>query len=436
MFVPANAAHSPETPSKPLGQLADEIATLAANVHAATCRWLVLVAEFDAREGWVGWKSCAHWVSWRCGLSPRSARDHVRVARWLVEKPLIRAAFGRGELSYSKVRALSKTEGVVREDELLTLALTATAAQLDRIVRGYCRVLALDSTRVHARRYLHMSTDEDGSVVLRGRLPAEDAAVLQKALDIARAELVERNPHEERVDSHAADTVDALTQLAESFLAADAPAERGGGERFQVVLHVDADSLAGDEAAARCETEDGNPISAETARRISCDASLVTMVERRGRPVSVGRKTRKIPAALQRALRSRDGGCRFPGCTAHHRVDAHHIRHWARGGRTDLENLVQLCRYHHRLIHEGGFGLERRGDSLVFTTPRGYPIPASPRLRGESCGVLGRDNRRSGVDPGPDTTLSGSMGDRYDLHMAVDAVWSWRAPPDRSMAEA
>jgi hypothetical protein len=357
----------------------------------------------------------------------------VRVARWLGEKPLIREAFARGELSYSKVRALTKTDGVVREDELLRLARTATAAQLDRIVRGYCRVLALDSKRVHERRYLRLSTDEDGSVVLRGRLPAEDAAVLRKAIEIARSDLVERDPREERVRGGGADAVDALTTIAGNFLSlGGAPSAAGGapgGDRFQVVVHVDADSLAEDEAAERCETEDGAPISAETARRVSCDAGIVALVERKGRPLRVGRRTRRIPPALRRALQSRDGGCRFPGCTARGGVDAHHIQHWARGGATDLENLVQICRYHHRLLHEGGFGLERRGDSLIFTTPQGYPIPAVPRTRGD-CAALAGGNRGRGVDPATETTMSDGAGDIYDLHMAVDMVWGWRAPPD------
>ena len=105
-------------------------------IHAATCRWLCLVAEYDAREGWAQWgcKSCAHWVAWQCAIAPGAAREHVRVARRLGELPLIRAAFAAGELSYSKVRALTRVENVEREQDLLELARHATASQLERLL--------------------------------------------------------------------------------------------------------------------------------------------------------------------------------------------------------------------------------------------------------------------------------------------------------------
>jgi hypothetical protein len=156
------------------------------------------------------------------------------------------------------------------------------------------------------------------------------------------------------------------------------------------------------------------------------------MVERNGQPLSVGRKTRTVPAAMRRALQARDGGCRFPGCTARQRIDGHHIQHWARGGRTELSNLVQLCRYHHRLVHEGGFGVERRGDSLVFTTPQGRPIPRNPRLRGGNCDELLRENVTAGIAIAADSCFSTGAGDIYDLRMAVDAVSRLRAPPRAS----
>src|SRR3954447_825298 len=124
---------SPVGRNKPLELLEREITELASHIHAATCRWFGLVAEFDRREGWAPWgcRSCSHWVSWRCGIAPVAAREHVRVARRLTELPLVRAAFGRGELSYSKVRALTRVDGIEREAELLELAQHATAAQLE-----------------------------------------------------------------------------------------------------------------------------------------------------------------------------------------------------------------------------------------------------------------------------------------------------------------
>jgi hypothetical protein len=159
-----------------------------------------------------------------------------------------------------------------------------------------------------------------------------------------------------------------------------------------MVVHVDAETLAGDEVRSCSELADGGQVLApETVRRLGCDAALVRIVERDGTPLSVGRRTRTIPPALRRALRARDHGCRFPGCTHERFLHAHHIHHWARGGATKLENLVQLCSYHHRLVHEGGFQVERTGGPGVrFRRPDGCVIPdvpASARPRGVRVSV-------------------------------------------------
>jgi hypothetical protein len=129
---------------------------------------------------------------------------------------------------------------------------------------------------------------------------------------------------------------DALLAVADSFLAGGL-GSRTGGDRHQVLVHVDLASLSGDDETGRCELDDAAPLASETARRLACDASVVRLLERDGRPLSVGRKTRSIPPALRRALHSRDGGCHFPGCGSRRLVDAHHIEHWARGGATDLD---------------------------------------------------------------------------------------------------
>src|SRR5918992_3287752 len=136
-----------------LEALERKITELASHISAATCRWLSLVAEYDRREGWAPWgcHSCAHWVSWRCGIGPEAAREHVRVANRLQELPLIRAAFGQGQLSYSKVRALTRVDNVEREQDLLDLARHATAAQLERLVRAYRGVLAAEQSAARER---------------------------------------------------------------------------------------------------------------------------------------------------------------------------------------------------------------------------------------------------------------------------------------------
>ncbi len=196
-----------------------------------------------------------------------------------------------------------------------------------------------------------------------------------------------------------------------------------GGERYQVVVHVDTAALR--DAEAGSQLADGTPLPAETARRLACDAAIVPLIERAGKPLSVGRKTRSVPPALRRALASRDRGCRFPGCTNHRTVDAHHIEHWAHGGATSLENLVQLCRHHHRLLHEGGYTVTKAGARFVFRRPDGRqirPIPRKPR----GCDRTLRETNRT-IDPEATVTLW--AGERFNLADNVDALLAF-APPE------
>jgi hypothetical protein len=415
--------------------LADEITTLAAHLSAATARWLGLIAEFDACEGWAatGCKSCAAWLSWSCGLAPLTAREHVRVARRLGELPLVAAAFGRGELSFSKVRALTRVEEVDDEAELVSLARHATAGQLERIVRGYRSVLAVeeDAERAYAQRSVSWSWEDDGTLVLRGRLPGEQGALLVAALEATRDTLGPPPPElaapgpADCPPTISARNADALLALAEISLAGHG---RGANaDRYMVVVHVDADALASppadaDPARSRCELDVGVPLPFAAARRLTCDASLVRIIERDGRPLSVGRRTRAIPPALHRALRARADGCAFPGCTQTRHLDVHHIRHWADGGRTDADNLVQLCRHHHRLLHEGGFSMRRSRTGAVFFAPDGRPLPTSPRPpRGDGAHLLAR-NRRAHVHVSAETPTSLGRGEHVDLGLAVDAL--------------
>ena len=307
-----------------------------------------------------------------------------------------------GRLSYSKVRALTRVEEVEREEDLLSLAEHATAAQLERLVRAYRGVVAVE--RSEPERWVAWSHDDDGSLLLRARLSADEGALVVAALEAAREAAWERvrtrqalprkRPSRRRTRPASARTLprkrrrrggealaDALVLMADTMLAAG-PAARTGGDRHQVVVHVDAAVLAGAPGAAGCcELADGTPLAPETARRLACDASIVALTERDGRTLDVGRKTRSIPPSLRRALAARDRGCRFPGCDRA-RVDAHHIQHWARGGDTSLDNLVHLCRHHHGLVHEGGFTVERRpGGKILFRRPDGRriaPCPAAP----------------------------------------------------------
>jgi hypothetical protein len=421
----------------PLERLESEICKLAAHISAATCRWLGMVAEFDRREGWAGWgcRSCAHWLNWRCGLAIRAGQEHVRVARSLEGLSHITAAFARGELSYSKVRALTRIATPESEEDLVTMAAHATAAHLEKLVRAYRRATRPDDLEEansrHAERHLTWHWDDDGSLVVQGRLSPEDGALVIKALeaaaDMRSAERMGGSPDssgsKEGADGWGARNADALVAMAETLLAAG-PTPQSGGDRYQVVVHADAETLGDDTpgVGGRCELDDGPTIAAETARRLICDASVVAMLESDGEPLNVGRKTRSIPPALRRALRSRDGGCRFPACTNRRFVDGHHVQHWAHGGETSLANLVELCRAHHRLVHEGGFGLERDADGgFTFRRPDGRFIPAAPPANVVCDGdeVVPR-NRHLGLNINERTGVPAWGGERLDYGLALD----------------
>ena len=424
MCSPVVKGYSPAVAST-LEDLEREICELAANIAGATCRWLELLAEFDDRRGWAEWgiTSCAHWLSWRCSLGLRAAREHVRVAHRLRELPLVRGAFSRGELSYCKVRALTRVATAATEAGLLEIARHATGAQLEKLVRGYASALSATrgaAQRAVEQRYLRWSWDDDGSLRLEARLPADDGAVVMKALNALEAPAAEE---EQSLESPvAARRADALAAMARSVFTAPASGP-AGGDSCELVVHVDAETLAADEIRERCQLEDGPTLAPETARRLGCDAGVVPIIERDGRPLTVGRRTRAIPPALRRALRSRDDGCRFPGCNHGRFMHAHHIQHWARGGPTTLENLVQLCSYHHRLVHEGGFQVESLGrGSVRFRRPDGRvvaPAPDCGRVRGPG---LGEQNRARGVAVDASSCRPLSAGDRLDYGLAVEVV--------------
>src|SRR5947209_16765973 len=380
-----------QTCSRDLDRLGDEIAELSAHLDAATARLLDLIREFDARGGWGnGFRSCAEWLSWRVGLDLGAARERVRVARALETLPLLAGALARGELSYAKVRALTRVATPETEERLLAVGRAGTACHVERIVRGWRRVDRIAEAREtalrHNSRALRVYQDEDGMVVIRGRLAPEAGAVLLQALAAARETLYQQKRQTfANLDDVSAETLpleqqqaDALALIAESALhhGIDPGAP---GERYQVVVHVDAPVLADPDQPGQSVLAEGVRVSAETSQRLACDASRVVMQHGvDGRIVEVSARTRTIPPALRRALHHRDRCCRFPGCGVRF-GQGHHIRHWAKGGPTTLSNLALLCRRHHRAVHEEGYQLTRQPDGeLEFRRPDGRILPGVP----------------------------------------------------------
>jgi Domain of unknown function (DUF222)/HNH endonuclease len=413
-------------------QLADEIGRLSSYLYAAEHRLLTLLREFDAGRGWegLGFPSCACWLNFACGMDRVTARERLRVAHALARLPKVDARFASGALSYSKVRAITRIATEENEEQLLAIAKHGTAHHVEQLVRKYRyakRVQDADRARAqHDSRHLSWFFDADGCLVVKGRLPPEQGALIVKALEMAMDADFAEQPEAKDVSAESsrepigARRADALARVAEGYMNAE-PVPNSTADRYQVVVHVSAKSSA-------AHIHDGPGVSAETAHRIACDSSIVAVKEDQdGEPLSVGRKTRSIPPAIRRALRERDGGCRFPGCTRHRYVDGHHIVHWADGGETSIDNLVLLCRHHHRLVHEGGFVCERPASGeVVFKDRRDMPLPTYGLLPTVDPDVLDAWLDKQLFEPGIDTESCGAVwyaGDRMNWDLAVGGLF-------------
>ena len=347
--------------------LGDEIARLAARVNVVNHQLLAHIRRFDESEAWFrqGAMSCAHWLTWRIGLDQGAAREKVRVARALGSLPLIDAAFAAGRLSYSKVRAITRVATPENEQNMLDVSLAATGAQLERICRGI-RTATEPEKEMATERQVRARVLGSGLVKLELVVSADEADLVIQAIERARDVITPPKPavvdgatdHTKPPAALRPSAADALIHIASAVL------EGGGGDldapapdRCQVVIHVDR-TLTAPDATLSARLEDGTPVSAETLRRVCCDGGVVAaMVDQQGAILDVGRRTRAIPTAIRRALWIRDQGCRFPGCMNQRYVHGHHVQHWLHGGPTSLDNLVLLCSFHHRLLHEAGFAV-------------------------------------------------------------------------------
>jgi len=416
-----------------LEALGDRIATLAAHLSAATWQLLVMLREFDERGGWpASFRSCAHWLSWRTGIAPGAAREKLRVAHALKDLPLLSEELSRGRLSYSAARALTRIARPENEEALVSFARHATAAQLERMVSGWRQVDGVEEEERleqerHQRRELWIELRQDGSYAVEGRLDPEVGALLVKALEAAEEV---RYPERSGRGSvpRAARWADALGTVAEAALAGGmVPGQ--AGDRYQVVLHVGPEALRAEPPGVlppESRLERGPRVSAETARRLSCDAGRVAVAEDgAGSVLDVGRKTRTIPTALRRALERRDGGCRFPACTNRF-CDAHHVVHWADGGVTSLSNTVLLCRTHHRAVHEDGLHLEMGPEGQVrIGLPDGTwldEVPPPAAVEEDPAARIGRSNAALGLEIDAWTATTLWRGDRLDRGWAVYAL--------------
>lgn len=466
--------------------LAEHICSFASRISAATCLFLLAIAEYDRRRAWAAWecRSMVDWLSWHCRTSRVTAAQYCRTAAALPGLPVIRDRFLRGLLSYSQVRALVKVATPANEEMLVDWAACMTANQLERVTATYqrCRAAAEETARERdRRRTLSWGYEEDGSVAGVFRLPPEQAAVLIRAVSerVVPVDPDAPDASEEAsvVDPAGARRADALIEIAAADLdRRGADEHTDAGDRYLVAIVADESVLRGEEPdherthrqspaseiieaevidpsgavpdeprqapgdrgarleegeaegleGARCQLLDGPGLAPSTIEQMLCDQPTVKVtVNGRGEVLDVGRRTRRISRPLRRALALRDGGCRFPGCGAKS-VQAHHVRHWIDGGHTRLDNLVSLCSRHHHRHHEGGFQIQPHPDgSFVFTLADGRRLRSVPPSRPlPPGGGLALPPAASDRSRWDGTTLS-----RWVLGAMLDALLGADSPP-------
>ncbi len=358
------------------------ILALCTRINAETYELLAMIREFDQRGGFLKWgfDGTARWLAWRCDLSLATAREKVRVAQSLAHLPLVSAAFSTGELSYSKVRSLTRVADRSNEEKLVAFALRNTAMH----VAERCRELRMGvpqsaslAERAFANRSLRIHRNSERatmSVVID--LPLEAGELIEKALDKARDDECLEIP--DLVDtSWSTRQADAFVTMLKEYLAGEGNG-KGDPNNYLVNIHVDQSALAGGVGRSS--------VPIETVKRLCCDGKAVVMTETEdGEPLSIGRKSRIVPLGIERAVRARDKQCcRFPGCTNRRFLHSHHIDHWAGGGETRVDKLITLCTKHHTLVHEGGFRIQKNfEDEWTFYRPDGIAVP--------SCGYFALD---------------------------------------------
>jgi len=365
-----------------IDELDAEIRGLVRQMNVECYQMLVLVRELDDRFGYKKWgyKTCAEWLAWRSDIGLSAAREKVRTAHALRSLPAISAAFAEGRLTYTKVRALTRVADPSQEDLLLAYALETCAENVEercRQMRNVAPESAQQAQRAWANRSLTLWRDERRGVMrLTVEVPIEDGELVARALDcaVAAGEVTTyvdpRVAPESKSTTWRAQQADALVAVMRSYLDGGHGEEgASSADRYQVVVHADAKALRGGTGCS--------DLPLGTVQRLLCDCSFVTVFEdANGQPLDVGRKQRTLSTSLRRALYARDRQCTFPGCHRKHWLDGHHLKHWIHGGETNLDNVRMLCKYHHRLLHEGGFSIVKEADeSLRFVTADGRTIP-------------------------------------------------------------
>jgi hypothetical protein len=427
--------------------IATRLKSLSRDIAGNTADQLELLVRFDELEGWraSGSRHCVAWMNLELGISIKLGWEYLRVGRRLRSLPILRAQFRSGSLTWSKVRLISRVATEETEGLLVHAALDASVSDLERLCNEYRwnndEIQDEDdpadgeSARAFMQfqaRSLTWNKSSNGNTDIRLSLPAELAAAFLASVEQSLGLLEDTNGPEyvvvesdttintdnpenpatgKTIYTMAQKRADAAVLMAETSLQS-AGREMATADRYQVIVTVDAselrnqlpsdDGTTGDNQSripGKRPCVDGtSPVARETARRIACDCSTSTITLSEGEPIDIGRKSRVWPAAMTRAIKARDQHCQMPGCTQTRNLQIHHIRHWADGGSTGVDNGVCLCSGCHVLVHEGGYRIERvdgHADRLDEQFHRQQPSHHEAAARITDSERLLRDSRKS-----------------------------------------
>ena len=351
--------------------------------HARVCSdqrdLLALIAEVDVHDLWRddGARDTAHWLAMRYGISEWKSRRWIAAAHALADLPALDRALSGGTLGIDKVVELARFATPDTEERLIRWAGGVSCGAIRRRGDLLARADAAQVVEAERTRSISWWYPEDGARFgLELECPAAQGPVIVRALE-REAEALPAMPDGDAADHPMrARMADAFVALCSSRLARDPDPDRA-----TVVVHAQLDGLL--EGSGGCELEDGPVIHPEIARRLLCNARIQGVVEDAdGNVLGVGRMRREPPPWLVRQVRHRDRECRFPGCGSRRFTEAHHIVFWRNGGTTDLDNLVLICSFHHRLVHELGWSLAREaGGALTWFRPGGVPYRPGPSSR-------------------------------------------------------
>jgi hypothetical protein len=339
---------------------------------AALAKLCEAINEIDQRQSWMtdGARSLTDWVAARARIRHETAARLVSISRRLADLPVVAERFGAGDLSFDQVEAVSRIADASSDEEWADRVQGLSAGEFDRLVRGRRGISGVEAGSVWERRRLVRQWNLDESELkFHGRLPGDQGRVFDVAID-DRVDRMGLNPDTGLFDPLETRAADALTGLA---------ADAGSGAATQLTVFVEPDGT--------WELDNTAPLSTAAVQRLACDAIVEPVLRDGEKVVGVGRRSRQIPGWLRRQVVYRDGGCcRFPGCGSRRWLQVHHIVSWADGGPTDLDNLILICGFHHRFVHEHGWNITGPPHARVFRKPDWTPFPRpreplDPRLR-------------------------------------------------------